>query len=451
MGSRRLIFWLTLGLLLLAGSFWIYSVFISTSGKVTTTVTVNSNQVYQTIGGLGGNYTNGRFKGQPEISDSVGRFNLDNLKPAKARVGLPLQAYEPQNDDNDPNHFNWDKFQDNVETHNIFLLLKELQNRGIEITLSIWDVPDWMVSNPDSQNRRKLNNYSEVIESIAAFLIKARNNYGLTIAYLSFNESDTGVNILLSPTEYISFIKQAGAKLDALQLTPKWLIGDVTQPGLEYARQILQDQSVSPYLGPVAFHSWGVGAVSESVLSDIYNLAHQYNKEVWCTEVGYDSDLWRADIKPFSTWENAWLLAQNYYRVLKFSRASVADYWSYENDYPLTATDGTPYPAYYVVKQLAVNLPPGSQIIGANSDNANLWSLAAKKDNYFMLQLINTSSLPMEVKLNGLPDTELNMLRISSGENMKWIGSYKVTSGRLVLQLPSQSISTLTTKQPSWN
>src|SRR5687767_12553937 len=66
------------------------------------TVTVDTSQAFQTVRAIGGNYAMGRHTGSALVNDGVGRYTLDHLSPGRARVGIPLRAWEPVNDDADP-------------------------------------------------------------------------------------------------------------------------------------------------------------------------------------------------------------------------------------------------------------------------------------------------------------------------------------------------------------
>src|SRR5690606_2224960 len=78
-------------------------------------------------------------------------------------------------------------------------------------TISVWRVPDELVENPERNDKRRIkeDKYGEVIEMIVAFLVKAKQDYGVEADYFSFNESDGGYNTIFSPEETIRFIKMA--------------------------------------------------------------------------------------------------------------------------------------------------------------------------------------------------------------------------------------------------
>ena len=408
-------------------------------------ITIETSRVLQTISGVGGSFAKGRELGVAQ--DAIGDSNLDTLRPTCVRIGIPVRGWEPTNDNEDPNAFTWNSFHDDGEVHNLFLLLKEFKRRNIPVVAAIWNVPDWMVQNPTESKNRIIpaNQYDELTESIAAFLIRARDTYGVTIDAITINEPDIGFKLKFDSAPMARLITVAGPRFSALGLSVKWVLGDTsgagTFPGL--VEPLLSNASVAPYLAPsVCFHSW---SGSDSEFRAVASLAKKYGKEVWITELGYDPFLF-TDKTIFSKWEYAWNLANNYYRVLKHSQASRLFYWEYQNDYPLlNPMTLRPYPGYFVVKQLADHLPVGSQMVQATSKSTDILVLAAKhaSRDVFMTQMINTRSSPITVTITGLPQTTLTLERTSQTEQMVTIGSYPIVNGTLTLTLPANSISTL--------
>jgi O-glycosyl hydrolase len=414
-----------------------YSVFAAT-------ISVDTGTSRQTIAGIGGNYA------FDKSDTAIGKYTLNNLNPKHIRVEMDLNAWEPDNDNGDPGSFNWTSFKDSGQTHINFLQLQDFKNRGIPVVASIWDVPNWMVQNPADSVKRIIPPamYDEVVESIAAYLLYARDKYGTTIQFISFNEPDSGYNTLITPSQMIEIIKKAGPRFESLGLSPKWLIGDVSgaTKTVAYVTPILQDSSIAQYLGPaVSTHPWNWDKASDTVFSDIYNLANQYGKSIWVEEVGLDSTAWQISGYT-STWSYAFDLARLYYRLIKHMGGSVLTYWEYGNDYPLVNPSSLqPYPAFQVVKQLADKLLPGTEIVESTSSNSGIlvFSGRNKSTGTFMVQMINTTSATEVANLSGLPNSSLTLQRISNAENGITVGNYTPSNGTLTFNLPPQSINTL--------
>lgn len=420
-----------------------------TATGIPVTVEINPNKKYQKIISIGGNFAQANYT--KDARDAVGAFALKNLQATHVRVPIPLKKWEPENDNTSATDFNWVKFEDAGVTHSLFQMLQEMKaEHGVtNITASVWDAPDWMISNPAAREGRfiKPEAYPEVIESIAAFLVKARDTYSISVDYFSFNESDGGYQLKLSVEETIKFIQMAGPRFKELGLQTKFLTGDVhkTDAVIPYVTPILAEESIREYLGPISYHSWWSENLPDQEFVAIRELGDKYDLPVWCTEVGYDAMLWRTP-EAHPTWKNAWNLAKIQHRILKYSGASVTHYWTFQNNFPIASKEGEPYPIFYAMKQLSDNLPAGSQIVEANSDNAAVWALAATgPGEHFMVQLLNTTNEPQTVSLKGLPKHQYNIIRTDAQSNMKRVGQGKPRRRQLTLTLPPQSINTLTT------
>lgn len=158
------------------------------------TLFVEPRITHQTIKDVtGGNFIN-VFSGTTDPTEAVSQYNLAHLPVRVARVRMTLEDWEPVNDDEDSNHIAWDSFQDTQFNHATFLLMQELQARGTEIVVTSWDLPDWIVADPSKNTKRFVpyENYPEIVEMVSAWLLTARDEYGVEPAYVSFNEPDVG-------------------------------------------------------------------------------------------------------------------------------------------------------------------------------------------------------------------------------------------------------------------
>jgi hypothetical protein len=424
--------------------FFMTCTFIFQHSVSAATISVDTSKIRQTIAAIGGNYAFDK-------SDTpVGKYTLNNLKPKHIRVEIDLFAWEPINDNGDPNNFTWSSYKDSGQTHINFVQMQDFKNRGIPVVASIWNVPNWMVQNPSDPDMRIIppSKYVEAVESIAAYLIYARDHYGVTIPLISFNEPNGGFMLYFSPAEMIEFIKVAGPIFSSLNLSTKWLVGEVSGATrtIDYVTPMLQDTSISQYLGPaISTHPWNWDNASDDVFKNIFNVANQYGKQVWVQEVGLDMAGWKIPGYTAS-WNYAFDLARLYYRLIKYMRGSVLTYWEYGDDYPLVNPSTLqPYPAFHVVKQLADQLLPGTDIVESASSNSGIlvFSGRNRSTGSFMVQMINTTSATEVANLSGLPNSPLTLRRISSAESGVTVGDYNPSNGALTFNLPPKSINTL--------
>ncbi len=405
------------------------------------TVAVNLAAKKQTLMGFGGDFCQPRY-GATEPMDAVGAYNLSHLHVVHARVGIPLNWWTPEKG----------VYRDEAQAQAVFLAMQEFTRRKIPIAASIWEGPAWLLGGRPEQEGRVLPpaKYADCIEAIAQFLVTARDRYGVTVDNLSFNEADEGINFLFTSATIADFIRQAGPRFRTLGLKTKFLVGD-TGGGIEfasYARPLLEDKTLTPYLGPLAFHCWDVFSASDARYEAIAALGREFGKPVWCTEAGHDAGLWQKP-NPWASWENALRTALAYEKTLRLTNASLVDYWTYQDNYPLVNRDGTqPYPVFDILQQMEQALPPGSRIASAvpSRDDLGVLAAAGPEANRFSVLLVNPIGAG-RVTLTGLPAGASASLIISSATALHKNTSDQVTrEGRLTVAMPSQSVVTVLLK-----
>jgi hypothetical protein len=409
-------------------------------------ISVNLSDPRQTILDAGAGDFIHRFSGSDAKVEAVGSYNLANIPMRHARVSIDLDTWEPENDNNDPRSTDMAKFQDSGNNHNVFLFMQDLQAQGFEITASIWDVPDWMVSNPDASSARLISPqmYDEVAESIAFWLFTARYTYGVEVSYVSFNESNIGINVYWTPADYIEFIRVANTYFKAHGVETRWLLGDTSNISdtLWYVQAIWNVEDIRPSLGPLAFHSWDENAPDDA-LENIAEFALQNDLAVYCTEAGWDPSLWNTP-EMFPTWENGLHLARIYTRVIKLSRAEVLMYWQMLGfDYNINNGEEA-YSIFYVVQQFAQELPPGTQVFGTSQDEQDVYSFAARRpDGSLVMFLVNTNQTEKSVLVEGLPDGSYSLIRTSKAETREVVAEPVVADSRVLLELAPFSVNVL--------
>jgi hypothetical protein len=411
-------------------------------------ITIYPQDFRQTIRHVGsGNFIH-RYGGVSTALDPVSGLNMEILQPRFARVHMALDTWEPENDNGDPGDIEAAAFRDSGDNHATFELLRIFKERKVEVIASIWGVPDWLVEDPEPDTQRIIPRalYSEAIESIAAWLLRARDEYGLEVAYVSFNEANLGINVLLSPADVIAMVSQAGPRFAELGLKTRWLLGDCASVNgcLDYLRPIWAEQSIRPYLGPLAFHSWDALNVSDGALEAIGAFALQEGLEVLCTEAGWDPQLWQRAAE-FPDWNNARRLGIVYSRVLKLTRASAVYYWEMMGqDYSLN--DGSkPYPALDMVRLFNGRLPPGSQILGTSPNGSNRYLLAAQTPSGLVLFLTNAATKE-DVRVTGLPDGEYELVLYNEKAFGQVIEPLSVKDGSAGFELAGFSLTVLAQK-----
>ncbi|HRX12811.1 MAG TPA: hypothetical protein P5210_14215, partial [Draconibacterium sp.] len=246
----------------------------------------------QKIESIGGNYCQANYT--DHAWDAIGETTLKDFKPSHVRVALPLEFRRK-----DYSEYKGSKI---VEQPTVISLLESLKRMKTEFgvsnfTVSVWRVADELVSNPEreSQRRIKPDKYDELIDQIEAFLLTAKNKYGVEADYFSFNESDGGYQVIFSPEETIAFFKKAGERFRKAGLKTMFLWADTAQPmgTVEFATMIAADSTIWKYLGPLCFHSWWAEKMPDSEFERIAGFAKAWEKPVWCDELGFDAMAWK--------------------------------------------------------------------------------------------------------------------------------------------------------------
>lgn len=416
-------------------------------------VTIFPDQPGQPITGFGGAFVH-YFSKTPgrAAQDNVSRVNLDRLQPTHIRVGLPLFAWEPANDDDNSANFNWNAFNDTGIVRDVFTFMQEVDHEDIVILASLWRPADWMVTNPDDGRKLLLAEgiVNELAESMIAWLIYARDQYGVTVDYVSINEANLGVNILIEdPAQFAEIIKVTGARFAEAGLPTQWVLGDTSNSAdlIEYATPIWEDEAVRPYVGMLAFHSWDA-QVTDNTLITISDWSQAIGLNLWVTETGYDPEVYRTP-EVFETWDHAIQTARVYSRLYKLAGINVAFYWQMMDDYRLVSQDGTmPLPAFYMLEQLRQTVPSGSQIVATSRNGINLYTFAAQSDTGFTVHLTNTDEVPVIVDLAGMPAGTYRYMRTSAAEPQGAnVDTIEINDSNLTLALPRSSVNILTTME----
>lgn len=403
----------------------------------------------QTIREVGGGNFIHRFGGVSRGFDPVSRLNWETLQPRVVRVAIDLDEWEPVNDNESPDDFVDDGFLDNEGSsiHATFQFMQEIYPQGVEIVASVWRVPEWMVENPENESQQRIpqERYPEVIESLAAWLLRARDVYHVKVSYLSFNEANLGINVLLSPEDAIEMIREGGKRFKELGLETEWLLGDTSNMGenVSYASQVWNAAEIREYLGPLAFHSWDAQA-SDDILRGIGAFADKNGLEVWCTEGGWDAQLWQ---KPdqFPKYTHALNLAAVYARVLKMTRVSRLLYWQMAGrDYPLN--DGQkPYPSLQFLDEFKKQFPEGSRVVETSPDRSAIKFMAARKGAEVAVLLVNVS-LGEDVWVEGLQDGAYFLVWSSAKQPEMKVSQLQVEGGRAQVHLEGFSITFITNR-----
>ena len=399
----------------------------------------------QKIESIGGNYCQANYT--DHAWDAIGETTLKDFKPSHVRVALPLEFRRMD--------YSAYKGSNIVEQPTVISLLESMKRMKTEFgvsnfTVSVWRVADELVSNPEKESQRRIkpDKYDELIDQIEAFLLTAKNKYGVEADYFSFNESDGGYQVIFSPEETIAFFKKAGERFTKAGLKTRFLWADTAQPmgTVEFATMIAADSTIWKYLGPLCFHSWWAEKMPDSEFERIAGFAKAWEKPVWCDELGFDAMAWK--IKGMNeSWDYAFRFAKISYRIFKYAEVEVSMYWTWQNDYEIISPDLiTKYPSYYVTRHYTDFLNSGTQIVHSISSDPEILSICGiNSDGKNVIQIINMKNENVTVELNGVTGNISKSITTTQNDNWKENSiQLKNRNGKAEYELQAQSLNTLT-------
>lgn len=298
-------------------------------------VTVDGNQTYQTIRGWGGNSYSWILNGWNGWSNPrVYAIAFNELGTTHVRLVTEFGCWEARNDDEDPEHFNWEYFASRFEQHDTeallvqsdFNMMDSLAHRFDKHVLpGIWNVPDWMVTDSTLTRERDLprSKHAEFAESVAAYLLWAKNRRGILISEIVLANEPDGYQVAYSPAELRDLIKTVGAKFRREGLTTKIVAPDLASPYYDpeqWVAPLLADSVAASYLSAISYHTYFVDGGPDqwnAKFERIAELAQSKRLEVYFTEIG--TTPWNI---PNTTWPWAFECLQMWHNVLTHGNAS---------------------------------------------------------------------------------------------------------------------------------
>jgi len=288
---------------------------------------------------------------------------------------------------------------------------------GVPLILSAWFPPDWAVDG--KVNFRPVNgvwgnplnkdNMQAIYKSIADYILYLKSKYGTEVKYFSFNESDLGINIRLTPQDHDDFIKGCGAYFAAHGLITKMLLGDNSDATTySFIYPALNDPEAKPYIGAISFHSWR--GWDTYILQHWADAATKLGVPLIVGEGSIDAAAWNY---PDIFQEQTYALKEInlYTRLLAICQPQSILQWQLTSDYSPLIGGGIfgnneplhPGQRFWNLKQLSIT-PKGLYAMPISCDKAGI-SCAALGDNLtsvYAIHLVNNGT-ERSVTLTGLP------------------------------------------------
>jgi O-glycosyl hydrolase len=421
--------------------------------KAPVNLAINTTKQGRAFDGLGGNFRLQNPKADPQVID----YCLQNLRVAYGRVEMPWRFWQP-NKDIDPTA-TADSGKLPLPVKKAMEMAHRLDSMGMPVILSAWFPPNWAVEgkinfrpvNGIWGNPLNKDNMDAIYKSIADYILYLKNKYGTEVKLFSFNESDIGINVRITPQQHDDFIKGCGAYFAAHGLKTKMLLGDNSDAtSYRFIYPAMDDPEAKPYIGAISFHSWR--GWDTKILQKWDNAATKLDVPLLVAEGSIDAAAWNY---PDIFQEQTYALEEInlYTRLLAICQPESILQWQLTSDYSPLIGGGIfgnneplhPGQRFWNLKQLSIT-PKGLFAMPITCDKPNI-SCAALGDNnknVYALHLVNNGA-KRKVTLTGLPSGVKQLLVYTTNAALDMeVGSViKIENGVAKFKLPATSYVTL--------
>ncbi|MFT3784946.1 MAG: ankyrin repeat domain-containing protein [Tepidisphaeraceae bacterium] len=327
--------------------------------------TVNFADKRQTIDGFGAAIISDEIRPENATASFFDTV-VGDLGASIVRAGL-APAFEENNDNADPNTFNWAGFNE-AAMKPVMDSFQRFQERGVNrFMLSVWSAPWWQKTNMTlhSGGNVRTDKYAEFAETMAAYVIAAKRDFGVYITDLSLqneqNFIEGYVSGFYSPTQMRDLLRAVQVKfakegLSYVNIVFNEDMGTDQQRWQWYNNATLQDPETKDFNGEFGSHY-----AAQWNMADQWASIDDSGKGLWYSELSGKSSTWDAGVRTSIELADA----------LNVANISAQLYWQFS--YSLTnasdpasntaalMTDGKPNPKYYAMKHFYRYVRPGAQ------------------------------------------------------------------------------------------
>jgi len=417
------------------------------------TFKLNTSKEGKAFDGFGGNFRLQNPKADPQVID----YCLQNIKVAWGRVEFPWSTWQPE-EYMDPVAVAKDG-KLNIHVQQSMEMAARLGKMGIPIILSGWFPPQWAIVGKLNMspvngvwgNPLDSTKMNEIYKSITDYILYLKNNYNTDVALFSFNESDLGINVRVTPWEHDALIKGLGAYFKSHGLTTKMLLGDNSDATTyQFIYPALHDAEAKPYIGAISFHSWR-GCDNET-LKKWKAAADELKVPLIVGEGSIDAAAWNY---PAIFEEQIYIMQEIdlYVRLLAVCQPLTILQWQLTSDYSPMAGGGIfgnneplrPTQRFWNFKQFA-STPGGlfAMPITCNRPSITVAALGDNKKKVYTIHIVNNGAA-RDATLTGLPASVKNMNIYTTNKNnsVKKGTALKVINGTVKFHVNSESFTTL--------
>ncbi len=429
---------------------------IKASGTIdnrTVTLKLNTSKEGKPFDGFGGNFRLQNPKADPQVID----YCLQNLRVAWGRVEFPWRFWQPEENVDPVAAAKDGKLNPHVQQS--MEMAARLGKMGIPIILSGWFPPQWAVvgklnmrpQNGVWGNQLDSSKTAEIYKSITDYILYLKNNYNTDVALFSFNESDLGINVRVTPAEHDALIKGLGGYFKSHGLSTKMLLGDNSDATTyQFIYPALTDPDAKPYIGAISFHSWR--GCNNETLKKWKAASDELQVPLIVGEGSIDAAAWNY---PAIFQEQVYIMQEInlYIRLLAECQPLTILQWQFTSDYSPLAGGGIfgdngplrQTQRFWNFKQLA-STPKGLFAMPVSCDGPNITvaALGNNKKNIYAIHIVNNGAARNAV-LTGLPASvkKMDIYITDKNEAVKKGMLLKVINGTVKFRLVDESFITL--------
>ena len=416
------------------------------------TVSADFGRRMQTIAANGINME-GYHVGQWEELREDFAAMLRQLPCNAARIGAPMIEWEPANDNGDADSIRWE----GLGTDHIFVTrsvnrIRRMRHEfGVDVWLSIWNLPDWLLENPNPAGAlhpaRRINDIDEAAESICALLLHIKRQTGVEVRWVSFNESLQqdredggwgGYNTLLTVDEYIRLITKAGELFRRHGLHTKWMVGTLSiKPSeLRQVQRILADRRVRRHVAAVDFHGYDIYDMDDGTIRRWGDYFAKSRIPAMCGEL----DNYKSDYRGGDWAEHGMKTARLYNKVYNGTRSVGSFPW-----FPAVPEEATTY--RYADLHFFAHIPSGFTVVASESSDDDIYAVAARQGDRRVMILQNNSPETKHVRIGGFkPQAHLEVYESYTGNyGVRHDGALQRDNGVLTLTMQPYSLYSIGT------
>lgn len=403
--------------------------------------------------GFGGN-----FRIQNPVTDPyVIDYCLENMRVAFGRVEMPWRSWDTDESVDPIEYYNTHELP--VQIVRSTEMARRLKAIGMPVIVSCWFPPMWaadLTTRSDGSARAfrlKSDKKDRIFRSIASYLLFLKSRFGVEADYFSFNESDLGIDVVHTPEEHCTFIKEFGQYMADNGLKTLMLLGDNSDANtFDFILPALNDPQARRYIGAVSFHSWR--GCDDATLRKWAGAARQINVPLIVAEGSTDAAAWRY---PEIFGESTFALYEInlYTRICAITQPISILQWQLTADYSpffgmgIFKTEGPlrPTQRYWNLKQLS-ETPADAFSLPFECDNSNVNPAAFGNlaRGEYAVHMVNNGAA-RKANISGLPASvkKVKVLTTNTVDCMAETEA-EVVDGKVSVNLPPISYVTIISK-----